>query len=298
MYWFHPLAWLVAQQARLERELACDDFVLARGIAADEYASTMIDVARAMTRRGAAALPIADRSQLEQRIRSILDPAVRRRSSGAGAAVLVVATLIAAPLLAALSPSTIRRPSIIEPDLLGDAVASPFSERILPAAPPRHVAALGRDAPLVRILMKAAVQHPRADDDFVAERARWALGQIRDGELVEPLIAALRDSDWRVRAYAAWALGHSGDARATEPLIALLGEPIWRVRAMSAHALANLADPQARSAMLAAIDDPAWQVRMEVVRYLAVTGGERAAIRAMKEDRHIAVRSAAESALD
>jgi hypothetical protein len=49
--------------------------------------------------------------------------------------------------------------------------------------------------------------------------------------------------------------------------------------------------------MLALIDDPAWQVRLEVVRYLAVTGGSRAAIDAMRADRHVAVRTAAEEAL-
>jgi beta-lactamase regulating signal transducer with metallopeptidase domain len=298
VYWFHPLAWLVARLGRLERERACDDLVLARGIVAEHYAATMIEVARSVVRRNAAAMPMAESSQLRQRIRAILDPAIRRRTSAAGAAAMVVVMLGAAPLLAALTPSAaFARPKSIEPDLLGDAVASPMSERLDPVLLRRDVRAAGPDAALIALLLDAAELPKRSSDDFVAERARWALAQIRGGELVPPLIEALRDRDWRVRAYAAWALGHSGDARATRPLIALLDSPVWRVRAMAAHALANLGDPRAEGSMLALVDDDAWQVRVEVVRYLAAIGSGRDTIAAMKDDRHIAVRSAAAEAL-
>jgi HEAT repeat protein len=204
-------------------------------------------------------------------------------------------TLGAAPLLAALTPSTkIPRPSTTEPDLLGDAVAPHWSERIEPPAPLRYIEATGPDAHLIAMLRDAAGQDRRAPDDYVPERARWALAQMRDGKLVEPLLEALDDDDWRVRAYAAWALGHSHDARATQPLTKLLESDIWRVRAMAAHAISILADRRAEAAMLRVIGDPAWQVRLEVVRYLRATGGDRATIEAMKQDRHIAVRSAAE----
>jgi HEAT repeat protein len=200
--------------------------------------------------------------------------------------------LLATPLLAALK-GAIPRPLAIEPDLLGDAIASPFSERIEPAATARAVDAKGPDAALIALLTEAADRPQRESIDFVPERARWALAQVRNGELVEPLIESLRDSDWRVRAYAAWALGYSGDARATAPLTALLDEPIWRVRAMGATALANLGDRDAESILLAHIDDPAWQVRVEVVRYLQAIGGHRTEIEAMRSDRHLAVRTAA-----
>lgn len=296
VYWFHPLAWIAARYARLERERACDDRVLARGVEPGDYASAMIDVARSLARRSAAAMPMADRSQLEQRIRAILDPAVPRRARSSGA-LLVVAILAAAPLLAAVTPD-IRRPRAIEPDLLPDAVASPYSERIEPAAPAPNVAASGPDAELIALLTDAAARAPRSNIDFVAERARWALTRVENGQLVAPLIESLDDSDWRIRAYAAWALGHSADPRATQPLIALLDSDIWRVRAMAASGLANLADPAAERAMLARIDDPAWQVRAEVVRFLGAIGGHHETLRAMRTDRHMAVRASAEEALD
>jgi hypothetical protein len=240
---------------------------------------------------------MADRSQLGQRIRAILDPATRRRAPRATALAIILATLAAATLLAALSAAAVPRPRSMEPDLLGDWIASPFSERVVPAAPLRNVTASGPDAALIALLTDAASKPQRTEIDFVPERARWALNRIRDGELVAPLIEALNDHDWRVRTYAAWALGWSGDRRATAEITRLLQEPVWRVRAMAAHALAQLADPSASKAMLALIDDPAWQVRLEVVRYLAATNGSRGAIDAMRADRHVAVRTAAEEAL-
>lgn len=295
VYWFHPLAWIVALRARLERERACDDIVISQGVEPTAYAAAMLDVARIVSRRSAA-MAMADRSQLEQRIRAILDPATRRRAPRATAPAILLATLAAAPLLAALS-GAVPRPRSMEPDLLGDWIASPFSERVEPVAPLSNVAASGPDAALIALLTDAASRPQRTEIDFVPERARWALTRIRDGELVVPLIDSLNDHDWRVRTYAAWALGWSGDRRATASIMRLLDEPVWRVRAMAAHALAQLADPSASEAMLALIDDPAWQVRVQVVRYLAVTGGSRATIDAMRADRHLAVRTAAEEAL-
>lgn len=290
VYWFHPLAWLVARRARLERERACDDRVLSAGVGATEYATTMLDVARGLARRNAAAMPMAERSQMEQRIRAILDPATRRRS--AHGLLAIAAIVVAAPLLAALN-GVVPRPRGIEPDLLGDDVASPYSERVEPPAPRRVVDASGPDAALIALLNDAAARPPRTSIDFVPERARWALVHVRDGKLVEPMIDALADSDWRIRAYAAWTLGHSVDRRATGPLTMLLDDSIWRVRAMAANALANLADPSADRALLRRIDDPAWQVRTEVVRYLQTTGAHKPEVAAMRNDRHMAVRAAA-----
>jgi hypothetical protein len=288
VYWFHPLAWLIAARAGLERERACDDRVLGAGIAPGDYAAAMLDVARAMT-RAHAAMPMAEVSHIERRIRAILDPKTRRRSAHALAALACV--VAAAPLLAALN-DVFPRPHAIEPDLLGNWTASPYSERVEPPAPLIHVDATGPDAALIALLSQAAVRPPRHDIDFVPERSRWALTRVRNGELVPPLIESLRDDDWRIRAYAAWALGHS-DSRATLPLTALLDESNWRVRAMAAHSLANLGDSAAEQAMLAHLGDDAWQVRVEVVHYLNAIGGHRPEIEAMRGDRHMAVRAAA-----
>jgi beta-lactamase regulating signal transducer with metallopeptidase domain len=45
VWWFNPVAWWVAARVRLERELACDQLVLAHGGAsAADYAETLVRV--------------------------------------------------------------------------------------------------------------------------------------------------------------------------------------------------------------------------------------------------------------
>jgi beta-lactamase regulating signal transducer with metallopeptidase domain len=290
VYWFHPLAWLVARRARLERERACDDAVLNAGVAADDYASAIVGVARSSRR--AMAMPMAAPSQLEQRITAILDARTPHRASHAGLAAALM--LILAPAIAALEPD-IARPRLGEPDLTNEL---PPQSELLPKTPPVvHVAAHFPDGPFLMRMFEAARQAPRDEIDYVPQRARWALAQARDGRLVEPLLESLHDSDWRVRAYAAWALGYSGDTRATAPIVELLDERNWRVRAMAAASLANLADPAAEDAMLRAVDDPAWQVRSQVAAYLGRRGTHREVLRALRDDRHLAVRTFAEEGL-
>ena len=289
VYWFHPLAWLAARRTMLERERACDEAVLGAGVAANDYAAAILSVARAMTARPVHGLGMAGRSHLRTRITAILDPTLRRRATSLARALVILAALVGAPLLAALTPRG------IEPDLLGDAFASPFSELIVVDQIPA-VAATGPDAALIAQLQTMAQLEPRAADDFVAFRARWALGQVRNGELVPQLIEATRDRDWRIRAYAAFGLAIARDTRATPALLELMKEGIWRVRAMATTALAYIADPAAAKAMHRALDDDAWQVRSEAVRYFGAVGAERELFERMKHDRHIAVRARAEEA--
>jgi TonB family protein len=78
--WFNPLAWMVARRLRDEGERACDDVVLAAGVADHEYATHLFDIARAA--RGpvlGAAMPMARPSSLEGRIAAMLNPSLDRR---------------------------------------------------------------------------------------------------------------------------------------------------------------------------------------------------------------------------
>jgi uncharacterized protein (TIGR03435 family) len=83
IYWFNPLVWVAAYRLRVERERACDDFVLAAGVRGSDYARHLVDVAKGAVRRSAlvpaSGVAMAARpSQLEGRLMSILDPHTRR----------------------------------------------------------------------------------------------------------------------------------------------------------------------------------------------------------------------------
>jgi len=107
MYWFHPAAWWVARRLRIERELACDDRVIASGTQAREYAAHLLEIAYAFGRYRAPALAVsmARPRQLEGRMLAALDearnrrvPAVRARLAG-----VAIATALLVPLAAATS---------------------------------------------------------------------------------------------------------------------------------------------------------------------------------------------------
>ena len=103
LHWFNPLAWIALRRLRLEREAACDDAVLARGIGACDYAEHLIDIVAGLRSPGcASSVAMAQTSQLEHRIRSILNPNLRRggltmksKWGVSAAAALALTTLVA-----------------------------------------------------------------------------------------------------------------------------------------------------------------------------------------------------------
>lgn len=105
IWWFHPLAWYVARNARRDCELATDDLVLASGERPSDYATELLAIARALPRPAApAALSILGRGQLEHRVHAILDRRAVRglRPRFAGALAMLLAT--SALSLAAAQP--------------------------------------------------------------------------------------------------------------------------------------------------------------------------------------------------
>ncbi len=110
-YWPHPGVWWVARQLRVERELACDDRVLAAGAEAHAYAGHLLDIAYSLEGRQAPALAVsmARPSQLEGRLLAALDDARNRRSPGLVARLtLGVAASVAVVALAGATPIAIE----------------------------------------------------------------------------------------------------------------------------------------------------------------------------------------------
>ena len=81
LYWFHPARWWVARRLRIERELACDDRVIAAGAQAREYAGHLLEIAYTLGGQSAPALAVgmARPRQLEGRMLAALDAARNRR---------------------------------------------------------------------------------------------------------------------------------------------------------------------------------------------------------------------------
>jgi TonB family protein len=79
VFWFHPLVWLAVGALRSEAERAADDRVLASGAAPTDYAERLLEVARRMsgpTLIGGVAMTRG--SEVERRVREILDSSRRR----------------------------------------------------------------------------------------------------------------------------------------------------------------------------------------------------------------------------
>jgi beta-lactamase regulating signal transducer with metallopeptidase domain len=79
-YWFNPLAWYALRRLRIERELACDDCVVAAGENPVNYADQLVEIARScLACRYAIGVAIAGSSNLEERIMALLDRARSHR---------------------------------------------------------------------------------------------------------------------------------------------------------------------------------------------------------------------------
>jgi hypothetical protein len=97
LYWFNPLAWLALRRMRIERERACDDLVLSAGPCPSAYAAHLLEIARTMrvgALTSAAAIAMARPSQLEGRLRAILDATRNRKALRWGTLILGVLLLL------------------------------------------------------------------------------------------------------------------------------------------------------------------------------------------------------------
>lgn len=104
----------------------------------------------------------------------------------------------------------------------------------------------------VKVLMNAL---DYKKDRFIRINAARALGEKKDPKAVEPLIAALQDSDEDVRSKSAWALGKIGDARAVDPLISRLTDYSYNVRVSAIYALGEIGDAKAVDPLISRLND-------------------------------------------
>lgn len=218
LHWFHPLAWYALRRLRIERELACDDCVVLAGERASDYAAELLKIAR--TYRPvplAAAVAMAQRSNLELRIRSMFDRACSHLPVSARAGrllltgVAMLATTVAAirlaPRVAAHDESTRqvhaeptpRRPAETEsressaPRVVRGTVFDPDGQPLSGATVFVRTAIAGaEDKPLSTVTTDAAGHY---EISF-----RWPALDDRIGAKPEMLVVAASDggaADWQ-----------------------------------------------------------------------------------------------------
>src|SRR2546423_3702974 len=123
VFWFDPLVWVAAHQMRVEREHACDDYVLRDGTTPSLYAGELLEMVRSIgtpshdtAAPAFAALAMARRSEFEGRMLALLDPRLDRQTlprKGTLMTALIVA-LLTFPL-AALRP--FQQPNVTRDEL-------------------------------------------------------------------------------------------------------------------------------------------------------------------------------------
>ena len=113
---FHPAVWWIASRLSLEREIACDDFVLEASGGPHAYALTLTNVAARMSQGQHSLAPgvSSNRSQLQQRITMILNMQRDRspRLAGSRLGFLTAATALFAVLAITAGPRLVLAQSL------------------------------------------------------------------------------------------------------------------------------------------------------------------------------------------
>lgn len=221
LYWPNPAVWLAERRLAHERELACDDRVLAGKVNPVQYAEHLLHLARSSRAPDltAAAVPLLGRSELARRVRSILDTDRPR--------------------------SPLSRRWLIGVTLLVASAAIP--------AGAIEILSVGRTHPGLEI----AVARMGDPDPATRRHAAWTLGALESRRATSTLIHALNDTDPDVRTLAVWALGEVKDAAAREALFRALHDVDEGVREMAVLALGELEDPRVLDTLQTLAHDPA-----------------------------------------
>jgi len=108
LFWFHPLVWWLGARLNHERERACDEAVLARGLAADVYAESILKVCKLYVHSPLACVAGVSGANLKERLERIVVEKVALPLSAARKALL--AGLAAAALIVPISVGMLTAP--------------------------------------------------------------------------------------------------------------------------------------------------------------------------------------------
>jgi len=155
IYWPHPGVWYAARRLRVERELACDDRVLAAGAGPREYAGHLLELAHSLgsAPAPATALGMARARQLESRLLAVLDAARNRATLGPRTRAVALAIGIAV-----LIPLAAVRAAVVSRDIpVTTAAAAPKTPAIAIQSPDlagTWEARVSRDPGMIQITVR------------------------------------------------------------------------------------------------------------------------------------------------
>lgn len=295
---FHPLANRATRQINRTRELACDELVAGRVLAADAYARSLVRVASSLTTPAnhAYSLGVFDADILEERIMRLLEKrgglsvSARRFLLAASFSLLLTTTLAASVFSLGLRGAEYESVLTQEqtPKQQVDAAekiralssadgverasaACALGRRRAVEAIPSLIEMLGDDTAIepVKCWAENSTWSPALDTFKQAspgEEAAIALAAMGQ-PAVEPLVAALGHANPSVRRNAAWAIGEVSGGRiakretSVEPLRSALSDGDEWVRMAAARALGEIRDERGGESLLTALSDGSGSVR-------------------------------------
>ncbi len=257
-YWWHPLTWLAAQRIVRERELACDDLVIASGTPGTQYAAHLLDIARAMrpARESAlGSLAMARPSELEGRLIALLEERPRdarpARALAIGVGIALVAVSVVAPL------TLVARAVIADTENIQPQAAQAESSRASAPAQARVEAhAAAADGP-------ARESHPAPQVQAVP--APTPAPAPVNAAFTAALLNAVNDEDEDIRLLALSALSRAGSPEAVPMLVKALQDRSEDIRMMALLGLVQLDHPDARAHFAKALQDESEDVRTAAV---------------------------------
>ena len=292
LHWINPMVWIAARRLRIERERACDDHVLSRGVRASDYAEGLLEMARSLRSVSFSSLATvtmaAQGSQLESRLLAILNPRLPRGALTRGAMALSVAGVacIALPLaamqpaaekserpvvgVAEVQPASPSRPS----DLADFQPIQELPVALPPDPQPVRVKDQGQEGSLTELALLSSNLEPQPQP-VVPKKSRRGrrddrdrLDQIKNSRDLETLSEALKDEDVKVRRTAIRALGKIENESAVDLLIGALTDSSAEIRRRAARALGKIEDAGAVEALDRALNDEDLEVRQAAIRAL------------------------------
>ena len=321
LLFYHPAVWWVSRQIRNERENACDDLAVTVGGNAVIYARALTQMER--LRKTAPSLAMAaDGGSLTSRVHRLIgvDLPQSKRLAGLWTVMFIGTFLVAvgvntqiSSLANSIPKDTVRGNFQTDNSELAEKLkSSDSSERAVVicslgkkkdvSAMPLLIQSLSDDeavaapigcwnsgdwSPLLKtfkqpspgeeaaialasfgeIAVEPLVAALKDSNPIVRRNAAWAIGEIRDGDKInrsialEPLVSALSDEDSWVRRAAAFALDEIKDSRTATALINALSDETAGVREMAANALGEMKEPSAFNSLQAALSDKDERVR-------------------------------------